>query len=56
MSVTEGKHKTFKLQHGDNVREFSNVVVTKLEPGRYELLCNMAGHYLGGMRTELVVR
>jgi uncharacterized cupredoxin-like copper-binding protein len=26
-----------------------------LTPGRYELLCNMAGHYLGGMHTELVV-
>ena len=33
----EGKHKTFKLQHGDNVREFSNVEVTKVAPGRYEL-------------------
>jgi uncharacterized cupredoxin-like copper-binding protein len=28
----------------------------RLTPGRYELLCNMSGHYLGGMRTELVVR
>jgi uncharacterized cupredoxin-like copper-binding protein len=28
----------------------------RLAPGRYELLCNMAGHYLGGMRAELVVR
>jgi hypothetical protein len=26
-----------------------------LAPGRYELFCNMSGHYLGGMRTELVV-
>jgi len=26
-----------------------------LTPGRYLLLCNMAGHYLGGMHTELVV-
>jgi uncharacterized cupredoxin-like copper-binding protein len=26
-----------------------------LEPGRYELYCNMAGHYLGGMHAELVV-
>lgn len=26
-----------------------------LTPGRYLLLCNMSGHYLGGMRTELVV-
>ncbi len=27
-----------------------------LAPGRYELLCNMSGHYLGGMHRELVVR
>jgi uncharacterized cupredoxin-like copper-binding protein len=26
-----------------------------LKPGRYELFCNMAGHYLGGMRAEMVV-
>ena len=26
-----------------------------LAPGRYLLLCNMAGHYLGGMHAELVV-
>ena len=27
-----------------------------LAPGRYELVCNMSGHYLGGMHTRLVVR
>ncbi len=27
-----------------------------LAPGRYVLFCNMSGHYLGGMRAELVVR
>jgi uncharacterized cupredoxin-like copper-binding protein len=27
-----------------------------LTPGRYVLLCNMAGHYLGGMHSVLVVR
>ncbi|HYX89520.1 MAG TPA: hypothetical protein VE753_09140 [Gaiellaceae bacterium] len=26
-----------------------------LAPGRYELFCNMFGHYLGGMRAQLVV-
>ena len=26
-----------------------------LAPGTYELFCNMSGHYLGGMHTELVV-
>src|SRR3954453_12082872 len=27
----------------------------RLNRGRYMMLCNMAGHYLGGMRAELVV-
>ncbi|HEY2604244.1 MAG TPA: hypothetical protein VGI67_21985 [Thermoleophilaceae bacterium] len=27
-----------------------------LTPGRYVLFCNMSGHYLGGMHTQLVVR
>jgi uncharacterized cupredoxin-like copper-binding protein len=27
-----------------------------LEPGRYELICNMAGHYFGGMETEVTVQ
>jgi len=27
-----------------------------LAPGRYVLFCNMAGHFLGGMHTTLVVR
>jgi uncharacterized cupredoxin-like copper-binding protein len=27
-----------------------------LAPGRYVLFCNMFGHYMGGMHTELVVR
>lgn len=27
----------------------------RLDPGRYELLCNMYGHYAGGMHTRLVV-
>jgi len=26
-----------------------------LAPGRYEMFCNMSGHYLGGMHAELVV-
>jgi uncharacterized cupredoxin-like copper-binding protein len=28
----------------------------RLTPGRYELICNMSGHYFGGMRTELTVQ
>jgi hypothetical protein len=26
-----------------------------LRPGRYEMFCNMSGHYLGGMRSQFVV-
>jgi hypothetical protein len=32
-----------------------HVLRLDLRPGRYELFCNMAGHYLGGMRARLVV-
>jgi uncharacterized cupredoxin-like copper-binding protein len=31
-------------------------VRVKLKPGRYELLCNMYGHFAGGMHRTLVVR
>jgi uncharacterized cupredoxin-like copper-binding protein len=27
----------------------------QLRPGRYEIFCNMAGHYLGGMHAVLLV-
>jgi uncharacterized cupredoxin-like copper-binding protein len=27
----------------------------RLKPGRYEVFCNMSGHYLGGMHTDLTV-
>jgi uncharacterized cupredoxin-like copper-binding protein len=27
-----------------------------LSPGRYQLFCNMAGHYLAGMHAQLVVK
>jgi uncharacterized cupredoxin-like copper-binding protein len=30
-------------------------VRVRLRPGRYELICNMAGHYHGGMHTTLAV-
>lgn len=31
-------------------------LAVKLTPGRYVFFCNMAGHYMGGMRTEVVVQ
>jgi uncharacterized cupredoxin-like copper-binding protein len=27
-----------------------------LRPGRYVMFCNMSGHYLGGMDTDVVVK
>jgi uncharacterized cupredoxin-like copper-binding protein len=27
-----------------------------LAPGRYQMLCNMSGHYLGGMHVKVTVR
>jgi uncharacterized cupredoxin-like copper-binding protein len=34
----------------------SEQVPLDLTPGRYRLLCNMSGHYLGGMLREVEVR
>jgi uncharacterized cupredoxin-like copper-binding protein len=31
-------------------------LLVRLKPGRYVLFCNMAGHFRGGMHTDLVVR
>jgi hypothetical protein len=33
-----------------------DVLHVELTPGRYILFCNMAGHFLGGMHSTLVVR
>ena len=30
-------------------------VTLNLKPGRYEFVCNMAGHFLGGMHTKVQV-
>jgi uncharacterized cupredoxin-like copper-binding protein len=42
------------LEPGDpgSVRELE----VHLRPGRYVLLCNMSGHFMGGMHAVLVVR
>jgi uncharacterized cupredoxin-like copper-binding protein len=34
----------------------THVLRLRLAPGRYELFCNMSGHYLAGMRADLVVK
>jgi uncharacterized cupredoxin-like copper-binding protein len=42
---------------GDGIAAGSSGWVTlTLTPGRYELLCNLPGHYTGGMYTELDIR
>jgi uncharacterized cupredoxin-like copper-binding protein len=37
-------------------RESNREVRLHLPPGRFVLICNMAGHYLAGMHATLVVR
>jgi uncharacterized cupredoxin-like copper-binding protein len=34
----------------------TSTLVLHLRPGRYEIFCNMLGHYEGGMHAELIVR
>lgn len=34
----------------------TGTVTLKLEPGNYQLLCNIAGHYAAGMHTQLTVK
>ena len=48
-----GSNELGALEPGEpgTVRELK----VHLAPGRYELLCNMAGHYLGGMEREFTV-
>jgi uncharacterized cupredoxin-like copper-binding protein len=43
---------TLEDVYPDTVRSWK----LQLTPGRYVLLCNMSGHYLGGMHRELIVR
>jgi uncharacterized cupredoxin-like copper-binding protein len=45
---------TVEVMEGRDAGDTEHLLV-HLKPGRYELFCNMAGHYLGGMRAELVV-
>ncbi|MHB1235041.1 MAG: plastocyanin/azurin family copper-binding protein [Microbacteriaceae bacterium] len=33
----------------------SSWVTLKLAPGRYEIVCNLPGHYSAGMYSELTV-
>lgn len=48
------EHSTVEVMEGRDAGDTEHLLV-HLKPGRYELFCNMAGHYLGGMRAELVV-
>ena len=47
-------HETVGVVEGKEPGTVEEVLL-HLKPGRYELFCNMAGHYLGGMRAQLVV-
>ena len=43
----------------DEIPEFevktTGMLTVKLDPGKYQLLCNIAGHYAQGMYADLVV-
>jgi uncharacterized cupredoxin-like copper-binding protein len=52
-SLGEASH-TCGAGHGEGIRAGADAWTTiTLPPGRYELLCNIAGHYGAGMYTEL---
>jgi uncharacterized cupredoxin-like copper-binding protein len=47
------ERKAEELEAGD---PGSRPLKLDLHPGRYVLLCNMTGHFKGGMHTEVLVR
>jgi uncharacterized cupredoxin-like copper-binding protein len=47
--------RTVSVLEDDNPRTVRAWKV-RVAPGRYVLICNMSGHYLGGMKTELIAR
>ena len=51
-AVTKAEVGVLEPGHAGVVRELR----VRLTPGRYVLFCNMSGHFLGGMHSELVVR
>ncbi len=57
MTVDEDalQHTTVGLLEPD-VSGSARQLSVRLAPGRYVLLCNMSGHYLGGMHRDLLVR
>jgi uncharacterized cupredoxin-like copper-binding protein len=40
---------------GDIPAGGTKALKTKLKPGHYALICNLPGHYAGGMRTDFTV-
>ena len=50
-SLDAMKELTDAFEKGDKA-----TLDTTLTPGTYVLFCNMAGHFMAGMRTTLVVR
>ncbi len=51
-AVSKAEVGVLEPDHAGVVRKLR----VRLIPGRYVLFCNMSGHFLGGMHTELVVR
>ncbi|MEP6892504.1 MAG: hypothetical protein ABI927_01880 [Gaiellaceae bacterium] len=51
-AVTKAEVGVLEPDHAGVVRDLR----VHLMPGRYVLFCNMSGHFLGGMHSDLVVR
>src|SRR3954469_20873350 len=56
LTVDEGAIEKATAGALEPARPGTHELGVRLEPGRYELLCNMYGHYAGGMHTKLDVR
>jgi uncharacterized cupredoxin-like copper-binding protein len=56
MTVDEGSLEPFIPGLLEPEAPGTHSLKVHLTPGRYELICNMSGHYFGGMRAQLVVQ
>ena len=48
-------HATFLAKGGDLAGGASETVSADLKPGKYELICHMAGHYAAGQTMPFEV-
>ena len=48
-------HSTFLAKGGDLAAGASETVSADLKPGKYELICHVAGHYTAGQKLPFEV-